>query len=264
MGGLSLDAQGDYLEEFLAAMDESLLEFAMLQEVPQLGGPRPPPLSKPAAKRARTVDKPAKKEIPDSPTPHILAKQYDTHTLVQAWHEAKAAPGSTERLSATRRGPNYSEHEQHHDALADNTDADVEEEHDQHHDELADNQIHEDQKNDCPSETREPGSAQHEPETSTNLDDGEEDNVDQGEPQRRGQKRKRQADQARGQPQTVPEREEANMAGTRGPIAAEERDESATPTTQLREGDHDDRREDDRPGDPDTEGHEVDPKPSEK
>ena len=89
MGGLSLDAQGDYLEEFLAAMDESLLEFAMLQEVPQLGGPRPPPFLQPAAKRARAVDKPTKKEIPDLPTPHIFAKQYDTHTLVQAWHDCE-------------------------------------------------------------------------------------------------------------------------------------------------------------------------------
>ena len=54
------------------------------------------------------------------------------------------------------------------------------------------------------------------------------------------------------------------MVGTRGPLAAEEGDESTTPATQQREGDLEDRREDDQPGDPNTEGREVDPKPSEK
>ena len=81
-----------------------------------------------------------------------------------------------EQLGATRRGPHYSEHEQHHDALADSTEADVEEEHD--HEELAHDQTDGDQ---------------HEPETATNLDDKVGGNADQEEPQRRGQKRKRQA-----------------------------------------------------------------------
>ncbi|CAE7614799.1 unnamed protein product, partial [Symbiodinium natans] len=109
--------------------------------------------------------------------------------------EEKAAQESTEQSSATRRGPHYSEHVQYHDELADNTEADVEEEHDQRHDELADNQNDEDQKHNCSSETREQGSTQHEPETSTNLDDKEGDNADQEEPQRRGDRQLREKEE---------------------------------------------------------------------